>query len=603
MSEREESADASSDVDVAILGGGAAGLTLAMQLHKARPGASIVVVEKSERAPEAAHKVGESTVDIAAHYMRDILGIEPHVTGKQLDKFGLRFFFTQADNRDITRRVELGHARRPQVGATYQIDRGRFENYLSDELVARGVKIWVGHKVNEVDLADAGADALHHVGVMTPDGQQRGIRARWVIDASGRGSILKRKLGLAKTNNHTVNAAWFRIDFPIDIDEWSDLPGWHERISDGRRSLSTNHLMGEGYWVWLIPLASNSISIGIVADAVIHPFVQFNRFEKALAWLKKYEPQCAEVVESHRERLMDFKVLRNYSYGCEQVYSGQGWCLTGEAGIFLDPLYSPGFDVISLTNGLITDLVTRALDGEDVSELAAIHNTVFFLVTDSWLSIYEGQYPIMGNARVMSAKIIWDTAVYWAVPALLYHHDQFRQMVDRPRLVAQLARMSTITEPVQRFFRQWYDVEPKAHADGFLTYYDFDFMTRFHEGMNGNLSDAELGDQLASNFDELERIAGELVSAVIAECAGADDQARREQAQRWRADKALMRLVDAYHAHDERNDVWITTGPDGRAEGGGRDFSIRAHAGALAPQEQELEVDREAGALAGERPR
>jgi hypothetical protein len=300
---------------------------------------------------------------------------------------------------------------------------------------------------------------------------------------------------------------------------------------------------------------------------------------------------------------MDFKVLRNYSYGCEQVYSAQGWCLTGEAGIFLDPLYSPGFDVISLSNGLITDLVTRALDGEDVTELAAIHNTVFFLVTDSWLAIYEGQYPIMGNARVMSAKIIWDTAVYWAVPALLYHHDQFRQMVDRPRLVAQLARMSTITEPVQRFFRQWYHVEPKAQADGFITYYDFDFMTRFHEGMNDNLPDAELGDQLACNFDELERIAGELVSAVIAECEAAGDQARRDQAQRWRADRALMRLVDAYHAREERDDVWITTGPDGRAKGGGRGFSIRVREGAEAPQEQRLDGDREAGALAGERPR
>ncbi|MEC3957774.1 NAD(P)/FAD-dependent oxidoreductase [Nocardia sp. CDC153] len=580
--------------DVVILGGGAAGLTLALQLHNARPGTSIVVVEKSVRAPEAAHKVGESTVDIASHYLRDVLGIEPHISDLQLEKFGLRFFFTQGDNRDIARRVELGHARRTHVAKTYQLDRGRFENYLSDELSAAGVAMWVGHKVEEIDLT--GGDDRHRVRVTTPDGQHRDVRAHWVIDASGRASLLKRKLGLSKPNGHNVNAAWFRIDYPIDIGEWSDLPSWHERIGDGRRSLSTNHLVGEGYWVWLIPLASNTISVGIVVDADLHPFARISRFEKALEWLREHEPQCAEVIESHRDKLLDFKVMRNYSYGCEQVYSADGWCLTGEAGIFLDPLYSPGFDVISMSNGLITDLVTQALDGADVDDLAAIHNNVFFMVTDGWLPIYEGQYPILGNARVMSAKVLWDTGVYWAVPSLLYYRDQFRQLVDRPGLVRQLARMSSITEPVQRFFREWYAVEPRVHADGFVTYYDFDFMIRFHEGMVADLSDAEVGERLAGNLDELERIAGELVAAVLAECDAAEDEARRAQAGRWRADKALMRLVEIYRAHDDSANAWITVGPDGLAKGGGRDFSIRPYSADPAAL-PETDSDRAAGAL------
>ncbi|MHA3024331.1 NAD(P)/FAD-dependent oxidoreductase [Mycobacterium sp. BMJ-28] len=558
--------------DVVIMGGGAAGLTLATQLRKARPATSIAVVEKTTRAPEAAHKVGESTVDIAAHYMRNVLEVEPHITGQQLDKFGLRFFFTQADNREIARRVELGHARRPHLGATYQLDRGRFENYLSDELGAAGVSMWLGHAVRGVELADNGGP--HRVSVTTPDGQPRVISAPWVIDASGRSSILKRKLDLAKPNGHNVNAAWFRIDFPIDIEEWSSQQQWRERITDGRRHLSTNHLMGEGYWVWLIPLASNSISVGIVTDAELHPFSEINRFDKALAWLHKFEPQCAEAVEAHRDKLLDFKVLRNYSYGCQQMYSEQGWCLTGEAGIFLDPLYSPGFDVISLSNGLITDLVTRSLDGHDVSELAAIHNTVFFLITDGWLPIYEGQYAIMGNARVMSAKIIWDTGVYWAIPALLYYHDVFHRLADHPGLMMQLARMSSITGPVQQFFRQWYDIEPKTHADGIVTYYDFDFMTRFHEGMTAGLSDTQLRDQLAANFDELELIAGELVTQVLTECEAADNDAARAQLVRWRADKALMRLVDIYQRSGATGTAWVMAA---HAEGpldGGQGFSI-----------------------------
>jgi hypothetical protein len=51
--------------------------------------------------------------------------------------------------------------------------------------------------------------------------------------------------------------------------------------------LSTNHLLGKGYWVWIIPLASGATSIGIVADPQFHPYAEFNTFERAMQWLKK----------------------------------------------------------------------------------------------------------------------------------------------------------------------------------------------------------------------------------------------------------------------------------------------------------------------------
>src|SRR2546428_6566028 len=103
--------------DVAILGGGQAGLTLALQLKKTRPATSILVIEKQKHpVPEAAHKVGESTVEIAAHYLRDVLGLGEHLQRQQLNKFGLRMFFSTHGNRDITRRVELGHAVLPPYG-------------------------------------------------------------------------------------------------------------------------------------------------------------------------------------------------------------------------------------------------------------------------------------------------------------------------------------------------------------------------------------------------------------------------------------------------------------------------------------------------------
>src|SRR6185312_6958838 len=102
LQERRTTAENSSDqYDVAILGGGMAGLTLALQIKKTRPTARILVIEKQKHpVPEAAHKVGESTVEIAAHYLRDILGLDEHLQTQQIRKFGLRMFFSFDGNQD-----------------------------------------------------------------------------------------------------------------------------------------------------------------------------------------------------------------------------------------------------------------------------------------------------------------------------------------------------------------------------------------------------------------------------------------------------------------------------------------------------------------------
>ena len=105
---------------------------------------------------------------------------------------------------------------------------------------------------------------------------QAGV-ARWVVDTSGRGSIIKRQLGMRKPSGHGANAVWFRVKGRIKVDDWSTDPAWVEREPSKNRWLSTVHLMGRGYWVWLIPLGSGSTSIGIVADGDLHPFTRPGR--------------------------------------------------------------------------------------------------------------------------------------------------------------------------------------------------------------------------------------------------------------------------------------------------------------------------------------
>ncbi|MHB8595616.1 MAG: NAD(P)/FAD-dependent oxidoreductase [Ktedonobacteraceae bacterium] len=543
--------------DVAILGGGMAGLTLALQLKKALPASRVIVVEKqSHPVAEAAYKVGESTVEIAAHYLQDTLGLEEHLQTQQLRKFGLRFYLSAGHNQDITHRVELGLAA-PHLIPSYQLDRGRFENMLGREIQQRGVTFLDGCKVKEIAL-QSGPHALH----LSQEGKEFDILTHWVVDASGRSSLLKRQLGLAKKVAHNASAVWFRMGQKIDVNEWSDDAEWQGRITDGERYLSTVHLCGEGYWVWLIPLASGSTSIGIVTDPAYHSFDTLNSFERALEWLRIHEPQCASSVEQCRADVQDFRIMKHYSYSCQQVFSSDRWCLTGEAGVFTDPLYSPGSDFIALSNNLVANLITRELGGENIREAAIAHNHVYLSIANAWFDIYEQQYGILGNAQVMVAKYIWDTAVYWGSFALLAFHDKIRALAHNRKLSINLHRLSSLQHRIQVFFREWTAIDQTAVTDRFVDHYNtLDFMKAFHINLATELTDAEFDEQFVANVRFLERLAGQMVSKVIAELsATTDNDAVVKQIEIWRTDPLLSRAMTIHQqAHESTpiNDSWV----------------------------------------------
>ncbi len=472
------------DHDVTIVGGGVAALTAALQIRRTRPATRILVIEPNPHPmPEITHTVGESTVEVSAHYLRDRLGLADHLQTSQLRKMGLRMFFSNDANTDIAARMELGSSSFvPQV--TYQIDRGRLENELARRCVSDGVEFAYG-RVRSVELSASGG--AHRVTVQRDD-SLRETTARWVIDASGRNRVLPRQLDLKQANGHRCNAAWFRVATEIDIGRWSDDPTWQARLVEGDRAMSTNHLMGEGYWVWLIRLASGATSVGIVADPDVHAFDSFNTLEKATAWLERHEPQCAAVIADNADAIMDFRVMKKYSHGATKVFDGaHRWCLTGDAGVFLDPLYSSGLDLVAIGNGLITDMVVRDLDGEDVVARSAISDTLFRSLTEMWLAVYEDQYTLMGTPIVMSAKIIWDVAFYWGFIGLLYMNDRFVTLADDPAFVPQLDGLIALSNRVQRFFREWAAVENGTPATPFVDLYSpLNFMVTLHTAMMGN---------------------------------------------------------------------------------------------------------------------
>ena len=547
------------DHDVSIVGGGVAALTLALEIRRARPTTRILIIEPNAHpVPEVTHTVGESTVEVSAHYLRDRLGLADHLQSSQLRKMGLRMFFSGNGNTDIAQRMELGSSSFvPQV--TYQIDRGRLENELTRRCISAGVEFAPG-RVRSVELGEQ--NGPHTVSIQRGDTVTR-MTARWVVDASGRNRMLPRQLDLKQANEHYCNAAWFRVATEIDIGRWSDDPIWQGRLIEGDRAMSTNHLMGEGYWVWLIRLASGATSVGIVADPVFHPFDGFNTLAKAKAWLREHEPQCAAVVAEHAHQVMDFRVMKKYSHGATKVFDGRDrWCLTGDAGVFLDPLYSSGLDLVAIGNGLITDMVARELDGEDVVARSQISDSLFRSLTEMWLAVYQDQYTLMGAPTVMSAKVIWDIAFYWGFIGLLYANDRFVSIADDPELVPHLEGVIALSNRVQRFFREWAAVESGTSSVPFVDMYSpLNFMAALHVAMMG--TSPKFADQFDANVRLLRRLAGQLVETVLAEKSSmfGDDDVMR-QAQAWQRDSLLRELRSAYRqeqATDPISGDWIVT--------------------------------------------
>jgi flavin-dependent dehydrogenase len=554
-----------SQYDVTIMGGGLAGLTLALQLKKAHAESKILVVEKQKHpVPEAAHKVGESTVEIAAKYLLD-LGLEEHLVTHQLRKFGLRFFFSTEDNLDITRRLEIGLAK-PTFLPSFQLDRGRLENMLGQEAQLRGVTFVDACKVEQISLQQD-AHSVH----LRQGKKEFDVQTRWVVDASGRSSLLKRQLGLTKEVGHHANAVWFRIGRKIAVDEWSNDPEWQARVTDGQRYLSTVHMCGEGYWVWLIPLGSGSTSVGIVTDPEYHPFDTLNRFDRALGWLRSHEPQCAKHIERYLEDVQDFRVMKHYSYSSQQVYSGDRWCLTGEAGVFLDPLYSPGSDFIAMSNELVTDLICRDMDGEDIRERARGYNLVFLSIANASLKVYERQYGLLGNTQVMVAKYIWDSVTYWGNFSQLFFHDKIRTLAENRKLILSLHRSSQVDARIQAFFREWAAIDRPIVTNAFVDHYNpLAFMKKFHAGLEATFTDEEFAAEFADNIHLIERIAGLMVSKVIdAYSAFTANEAILNQVQGWKADALLSEFVELYQREAESSPIngdWIYVPQQSRAK-------------------------------------
>ncbi|MDL5364004.1 NAD(P)/FAD-dependent oxidoreductase [Xanthomonas sp. NCPPB 2654] len=509
--------------DVVITGGGLAGLTLALQLRQRDPDLRISVLERRVHpVREAAFKVGESSVEIGAHYFANVLGLREHLETEQIRKFGFRFFFSEG-REDIDRCTELGVSQLLPT-PSWQIDRGRFENFLGERARALGVEFIDGCTVRGIDLAEDDAD---HQVRYERDGAAATLRARWVVDASGRAGLLKRKLGLAQDNAHNANAVWWRVDGLVDPNGWSQDSAWLQRCTPPDRWRSTNHMCGPGYWFWLIPLSSGAHSLGIVCDAAMHPLETMNTHEKAMAWLHEHQPQVARTLEQSQHALQDFLFLRKFSYGCKQVFSAQRWALTGEAGVFLDPFYSPGSDFIAISNTYICELIGLERAGRNIAPYAELYQQLYFSFYENTLTLYQDQYPLFGDAQVMPVKVIWDYTYYWALLAPLYFSDRIADLPMLGRLRPDFTHARQLNLGMQALLRDWgrhNDAQDRPQADGrLLDQYLIGWFHQLNAALRDELDDAAFLARVRENVARMGWLAREVLDQARAQHPQIDD--------------------------------------------------------------------------------
>ena len=394
--------------DVIIVGGALAGASSAILLLRERPELRVLIVERSAAFTR---RVGEATVEISSYFLSRVLGLTQYLNETQLVKQGMRFWFNNAGTRTLSDCSEIGGRYLARVPA-YQLDRSTVDEEVLRRALAAGAQLWRPATVQKIELNHG---ARQTVTVRVGDRTEIAL-GRWVVDASGIAAVLSRQNGWFRHNEaHPTTAVWSRWKGVKDWDGFElaqKFPDW-AKACHGIRATATNHLMGDGWWGWFIPLKGGDTSVGVVYDQRTVQWPEGGSVGDRLKSFLCEHPVGREILGEAEWIEGDVHVRKSLPYS-STTYAGDGFVLVGDAGAFLDPFYSPGMDWLSFTVVKSTDLILAQIRGETVAPVITLHNRDFVRSYHRWFTgLYLDKYDYMGEFDLMRLGFLLDLGLYY----------------------------------------------------------------------------------------------------------------------------------------------------------------------------------------------
>ncbi len=327
------------DVDVLVIGGGPAGSIASAILHK--HGLKVQIVEKL-RFPRFV--IGESLLPRCMDALEEA-GLLDAVAAQGFQrKTGAKFLWgEQLCDFSFSQQHTKGY------DYAYQVQRATFDKALADACEQRGIPVHYETEVTGVTVHDDGSSTTT---VKRKDGSTETINARFIVDGSGYGRVLPTLFGLNKPSTQYTRRALFC--------HMQD-PNRHETTEPDRIIIIVHNLKT---WIWVIPFSDGTTSVGYVGSPEFFESYPGNPTEQFLAMLKA-EPSLARRFRNPQMVWDEPRLLQGWSASSEKFY-GKGFVLTGNVTEFLDPVFSSGVTLASVSSQTAANLVVKHLKGEQV---------------------------------------------------------------------------------------------------------------------------------------------------------------------------------------------------------------------------------------------